>query len=114
MLKKKLELLKESNVISNQVYECVIEIMDKIIVENDYDKNKYEMFILHMAMALSRVFNGDDNINMDDCIWNDIKNSEYFEKTDELYKKICKKISRSFPEGEKKYIYLHLNNLMNK
>jgi len=112
MIRKKLEILKDQNVINQEILNFNLYILEllkeKNVIEEDEEA---DTFITHLAMAMAR--DEDESINaMDDTTLEQIKADENFEKAQTLWNEIDEKAAISFPENETGYFYLHLVNLL--
>lgn len=112
MLKTRIQILFEGNVISEKVALYVNEVIDMMNREfENPDQTKAEMFITHIAMATQRICDNNCAEGLDEELWKDVQNSENFEKAIIFYEEIKKKSPVIFPEEEKKFLLLHLCNL---
>lgn len=113
MLKSRIQILKQGNVISEEVAEYVNQVIDLMYVEiPEADMSKAEMFTTHLAMATQRIFSGKPVDSPDEAIWEEIKEDSHFTKAEAFCNKIQSISPISCPEGEKRFIILHLCNLL--
>lgn len=112
MLKKRIEILEQANVISKEVAGYVNQVIDILHKDvPDYEMSKAEMFITHLAMATQRIFTGAPVEEPDEAIWEEILQSDNFSKAEAFYNNIQAFSPVSYPEGEKKFLMMHLCNL---
>ena len=113
MLKTRIEILEQANVISKEVAEYVNEVIDMMCEElKEFDVEKAEMFTTHIAMAAERGKSGEGVEELDRDIWISVTESENYGKAAEFYEKMLKEAPIQFPENEKQFIMLHLCNLL--
>ena len=113
MLRKRTEILRDANIINQEVSDFVFYCID--VLETDienFQSDKAEVFVTHMAMAMQRVVNGEEVNELDDFIWKGMLEEECFGKAEEMYNKISQKSFIKIPEGEKKFIIMHICNLL--
>lgn len=112
MLKTRIEILEQANVISKEAAEYVNEVIDMMCEElKEFDVEKAEMFTTHIAMAAERGKSGEGVEELDRDIWISVTESENYGKAAEFYEKMLKEAPIQFPESEKQFIMLHLCNL---
>lgn len=111
MLKERINILQQANVISDIVATYVKRVIDEL--EPTFAKNQsgMEMFTTHLAMATQRITQQENGEELDDVIWNDVMLSPYFEQANVVYESITKYAPCTFPQGEKKFLIMHLCNL---
>lgn len=111
MLKERIDILQEATVISPDVADYVKQVID--VLEPKFSKNEsgMEMFTTHLAMATQRILAQEEVEQLDDMIWQDVLKSEYFTEAEQIYKTICKFSPCTYPEGEKRFVMMHLCNL---
>jgi hypothetical protein len=114
MLKLRIDILEQGSVISKEVAGYANQVIDMMYEEfQEPEMSKAEMFITHLAMAAQRVFTGAPLEELDETIWEEVMKSENFGKAETFYNKIQAISPVSCPEGERKFIMLHLCNLIN-
>lgn len=113
MLKERIEILRSANVINDDVAEKVNKVIDHM--ENfQFDQSKMEMFTTHLAMATQRIVKNEEVEQLDDEIWKQIVLDGDFEQAKNLMETMEKEISFTYPESEKKFLIMHLCNLLKK
>lgn len=111
MLKERINILKAAEVISNETADFVNAIIDEL-AEKYADKNsEMEMFTTHLAMATQRTLDQSEVESLDDMIWADVQESEVFGTACEMLEEIVKNAPCEFPEGERRFLLMHLCNL---
>ena len=76
MLKQRIEILKTSGVIDEDVALFVNDIIDEFSSKN-FNEGKMETFTTHLAMSTERIKKNEPVEDLDDVIWMDVKNNEY-------------------------------------
>ncbi len=112
MLKERIEILRTAGVINDAVAGYTDRVID--LLGNGYAMNKLEMFTTHLAMATQRICNEDPVEELDDLIWNEIRTSPYYQQAEKLYEQICELSPVEYPVSEKKFLIMHICNLMQK
>ena len=79
MLKQRIEILKTSGVIDEDVALFVNDIIDEFSSKN-FNEGKMETFTTHLAMSTERIKKNEPVEDLDDVIWMDVKNNENFEQ----------------------------------
>lgn len=109
-MNERLEIFRKANFID----EKDIMVLNKILVllsqYQSISSEKIEMFITHMVMVISREKNKISIEELNDEIFNEVENSEFYEESNILYGKINQLVNIN--EKEKKYILFHLINIM--
>lgn len=111
MLKERMNILQQAAVISQEISDFVKEIIDLLEPRFPEKESGMEMFTTHLAMATQRILSNDEVENLDDMIWNEICVSPYFSKAEKTYQEIVKNAPCEYPEGERKFLIMHLCNL---
>lgn len=115
MLKTRIQILNQGNVISKEVADYVNEVIDMMYAEiEEPDMSKAEMFTTHIAMATQRIWNNDAVEELDDDTWKEITESETYATALIFCEKMLLKAPVQCPESEKRFIMLHLCNLFEK
>ncbi|RRD39999.1 PRD domain-containing protein [Leptotrichia sp. OH3620_COT-345] len=110
-LKFRLEILKNSGVIDEEIYRTVT---DLIIYLNEkwgiiLTEDNGAMFITHLSMALKRIKKGESVNNVDYEVFQEILMSDKITEIEKIYEDIEKNIfNKKLPEEEKKYILINL------
>lgn len=111
MLKQRIEILKTSGVIDEDVALFVNDIIDEFSSKN-FDEGKMEMFTTHLAMSTQRIKKNEPVEVLDDAIWMDVKNNKKFEQSKKMFENLKLKSPASIPDSEKKFILMHICNLL--
>lgn len=115
MLKQRLRIMYQGNVISKEVLgfaEYTVDVLKKQLPEVDDEKAK--MFTTHLAMAAQRISGGAIVEDLDDLMWQEVMASEHFQDARDFYEKIILRSTIDFPESERKYLILHICNMLNE
>lgn len=112
MLRLRTKILRDSKTIDEDVYDYVMSCIDILEQEvKNFEPDKAEMIITHIAMAMQRVKN-DEKINeLDDFIWEGIQKEENFDYSVEIYEKLASISKIAIPNYEKRFIITHICNL---
>lgn len=110
---ERLDILHDNKVISTKVYDHCVEIHHKLFDEH-MQKDAYNVFMTHLAMAYQRIVDGNIAEDMDEAMLNEIKTQEQFEDVLKLTNEMLPYIDIEIPSSEMSYIYLHLTNLLRK
>lgn len=111
MLKERINILEEAGVISKEVSDYVKDVIDELEKEYTDKTNLLEMFTTHLAMATQRVVTNGELESLDDAIWTEVTSSPVYEKSVDLCNHYLETAPCEFPEGEKRFLIMHLCNL---
>lgn len=114
-LGKRLNILKDSNQISDDTYSKVIKIIQ--ILEHRWGIKLTEenggMFITHISIAIERIKSKNYVEKLDKNICLEVENNDNYLKSVEVYKDIEEIIAVKIPKAEKYFILMYLCNLVN-
>jgi len=114
MIKNKLLILLDNNVIEKPIYDALLTILiyllNKKIIN---DEQRSDFFLTHLAMACTRHNKGAPINFLDDDLKKEIIESENYPKSQRLWAKLQEILPLEFPESEMAYIHLHLINFLN-
>lgn len=111
MLKEKIKILEDEKLISNEVANYTNSIID-FLERYHFEELKLDMFITHFAMATQRSILNQDEYTIDEVIWSQVLKDKNFIKANKLLYKIIKEAPCQYLENEKKFLVLHLCNLL--
>ncbi|NTW91248.1 MAG: PRD domain-containing protein [Erysipelotrichaceae bacterium] len=110
MLVERINILQEANIISKEVGDYVLKVID-LFDEYQFDESKMEMFTTHLAMATQRTVDQSEEIEFDESIWSQIEIDSKFEQAVNLFEMISKHSPVPYMESERKFLIMHLCNL---
>ena len=110
MLVERINILQEANVISKEVGDYVIKVID-LFDEYKFDESKMEMFTTHLAMATQRTVDQNEELEFDETIWSQIESNPKFNQAINLYDMMSKHSPVPYMESERKFLIMHLCNL---
>lgn len=113
MLKQRIAILKDNGVIGEDVAEFVNKTID--IMASDYpqiDEDRATMFTTHLAMATQRIKTGETVDMMDEEMWKEITECPEYPQASEFSKKMFAVSTIDFPESERKFLMLHICNML--
>ena len=113
MLKKRIITLVEGGVIVKEVGDFVCDVID--FLEEYYPKADVtgaEMFTTHLAMATQRVKDGEALEGLDSETWAGITTSGAYEEALKVYEELFSETIVTYPEGEKRFLIVHLCNII--
>lgn len=108
---ERISILQDANVISKEVADFVRKVVHEDLNEFKNKTSALEMLTTHLAMATQRVSAQEEVEWLDDMIWKDVVQNEYFDQAQELFVGIESKAPCVYPEGEKRFLIMHLCNL---
>jgi hypothetical protein len=111
MLKERIHILEEAKIISNVVADFTNSVID-LLNKYPFEESKLEMFTTHFAMATQRIFMKDNEFELDEEIWTQVQKDKNFLKANVLLSEIISGAPCYYSEGEKKFLVLHLCNLL--
>ena len=106
---ERLDILVEAELIDQETYEKVKRIMNEVSEEFtlDLSTESGQMFITHVSMAIMRIKNGDITSNVENEIYEEIKESKNFEKAQKFSDIIAEIIEHEIPKNEKEYLVIN-------
>jgi hypothetical protein len=110
VLIERINILQEANVISKEVGDYVIKVID-LFDEYKFDESKMEMFTTHLAMATQRTVDQNEELEFDETIWSQIELDPKFNQAINLYDMMSKHSPVPYMESERKFLIMHLCNL---
>lgn len=112
----RLGILKDAGQIDEEVYINVIKVIsifhDRWSI--DLKEENGAMFITHLCIALQRVKNNCSVEKIDEELYKDIKQNQYFETSEKALCNIKSEMNMDIPEGEKSFLLMHLCVLFEK
>lgn len=85
-----------------------------ILMDRFQDRSEsVEGFITHLAMAVQRILNNEMVDQVDDAIWEEVKNSDQCKDATDLLNQILKGAPCEIPENESRFLIIHLCNIVN-
>lgn len=111
MLKERIEILKSAGVISEVTANYVWAVIDELNEQFADKVSEMEMLTTHLAMATQRTLDKAEVESLDDMIWEDVLTSEGFGQACKMFERITAYAPCVFPEGEKRFLIMHLCNL---
>ena len=110
MLIERIKILEDANIISKDVADFVLKVID-LLEEYGFDDSKMEMFTTHLAMATQRTLDKNEELIFDQAIWTQIESDINFTKALELYNEISSYSPAEYLESEQKFLIMHVCNL---
>ena len=113
MITQKLDILKESNVIDQEIYSFILKVIDSLKEQGINESEQTETFLIHLAMAAARRKNEEQPIEpLSESIQNDMMSDSRFSRAQDIWD-ILKNISPfSFGEEETGYFHLHICSML--
>lgn len=115
MIEKKLSILKESNVITEETKQFVLSVskylMDNQVIDNE---EHLDMFLTHLAMADARQRKNEPVTGMDELILTQIQNDEKLDQSKKLWEELSQYSTTEFSTDELWFVYMHIINILNK
>jgi transcriptional antiterminator len=113
MLKKRMEILKQANVISEEVAGFMDQVIDRMEAAfPELTQQKAEMFTTHLAMAAERMRRGEGVDQMDDAVWREVKESGDYPRASRFLEQLLALWPETFPENERRFLLLHICSLL--
>lgn len=113
-MKKRLKALLDNNVITEDIFNKLNEVL--VFIDDKFtraiSKEKGEMFLTHLAMALVRVNDNEPIVEVDESIESQVIGDSNYLKADELASEIEDICEVEFTKEEKIFIVIHLCNLL--
>ena len=115
MMIQKLDILKESNMIDQKIYDYVVQAMNYLSEQGFVPDNSppTEAFLTHLAIAAARQKSNEPPIErLDTIIREDVEQSPDFPRVVAIWEKVAELSPVTFGEEERDYFYLHLCNML--
>lgn len=112
MTEERLKILLDNGVISQKVYDVSIDIYKKYFEKEEYNTDKINVFMTHLAMALNRIEKGNEVERLDNDIFSQVKDSHVYDEAFNISRNIVKDLHLDIPESEEEYFILHLGNIL--
>lgn len=110
MLKQRIAILKEAQVISIPCADYVNGVID-LLEPLHLDQAKLEMFTTHLAMATERMMKNDSVECLDEAIWQEVSGCATYQKAEDFYLDMVQGCPIDYPKEEKQFLMMHLCNL---
>lgn len=105
----RLELLKKANQIDEEVFIAMAGVID--LFKNNWNveltEENGQMMITHLSMALMRVKKSLPVNEIDEEVYADVKESEFFIQAREILEDMMEILPVKLPESEKKYMLVN-------
>lgn len=113
-MEERLSILRESGLITVDVYNKLEHMIEgyKNVYGIELTEENASMMITHLSQAMMRVLTGDEINEPDPMIVDELKNSEYYLKMEEMYKETCTMLDFEFPKDEKWFVFVHIGTLI--
>jgi transcriptional regulatory protein LevR len=115
-LNNRLIILKDAKQIDEDIYTKLLNIISifKRKLDIELTEENGAMFITHLAVALQRIKKGQPVNTPEEDVFSEVRNSQYFSKASLMAENIEKTVGIYIPEGEKKFLIIHVCALMEK
>ncbi|HHW56810.1 MAG TPA: PRD domain-containing protein [Clostridia bacterium] len=113
----RIDLLVQGNVIDFDTGKAIKKIDEELRVNYEIctEDEHYEMFITHLAMSIKRLKEGEKlESTIDDELFNEVKNCPNYYRALAILQNIEDRIEIKLPESEKRFVLLHLCNLLGR
>jgi len=113
----RIDLLVQGNVIDFDTGEAIKKIDEELRVNYEIctEDEHYEMFITHLSMSIKRLKEKEKlESTIDDELFNEVKNSPNYYRARGILQNIEDRIEIKLPESEKRFVLLHLCNLLER
>lgn len=106
---ERLDILVEAELIDQETYEKVQRIVNEVSKEFTLDMNTEsgQMFITHVSMAIMRIKNNELTTNVENAVYEEIKESENFENALKFAEIIENIVEYEIPKNEKEYLVIN-------
>lgn len=113
MIHKKMEVLNQSDIISKEIYDYALVIIETLKTQSfDITSDKAQVFMTHLAMATARQQKGESMNKMEQFILDDLMSQPQFEDAQIISDAMLENAPVAFTAAEKDYVYLHMCNLL--
>lgn len=113
-LQTRLEILYSTGIISKETREVVLNVIK--MFQEKYQITLTEengaMMTMHLSMAITRVKNNEPVKIIDEEVYKEVLESEFFEKSEEIYIDLERVLDIKLPEDEKKYMLANICTIL--
>lgn len=111
-LDMRLQILEDGGLISGQVRECCGKVIDLVLAEKaDVERERFGMFVTHLAMAMQRVKNSEKENPIDEQVLEAVRQSTVYPRAEAFSEKVFEVCDFKFPRTEQDFLKVHLCNL---
>ncbi len=113
MLSERIKILQDAGLIGEESAGFA-EKTGRILMDRFQNQgDAVSVFVTHLAMAVQRIMMNEQVDEVDDIIWQEVKNSEHCQKANELLKLVLAQAPCEIPESERRFLIIHLCNIYN-
>lgn len=109
-LKTRIEILVQGNVISKKVGDFAYEVVDYL--NEFYPQKNHEMLLTHLAMAVQRIIEDENLVELDEVMWDEVKADIHFTEAEKILHKIQERSFIEFPKNEQQYLMMHICSML--
>lgn len=115
-LKGRLDILCNSGAISNCTKTVMLNVIEMFKEKHGIKLTEENgaMMVTHLSMAIMRVKNNEPVKTIDEEVYKETTESEYFEKANLIYKNLADVLDVVLPEDEKKYMLVNICVILEK
>ena len=111
-LYQRLEILEQAGLIEKRVAEQTDRIIRLIYgAKPEVDTEKMEMFTTHIAMAMHRILNEENENPLAKEVLEGLKEEAVYAQVEALAQNVYETVDIEFPQVEREYLIVHLCNL---
>lgn len=109
---ERLRILEDGGLISTAVTTDCRKVMELVLAEKaDVDGERFGMFVTHLAMAMQRIRNGEEEMPIDRQILETVKLDAVYPKAEAFSEKVSGVCNVEFTQTELDFLKVHLCNL---
>ncbi|MFB1050700.1 PRD domain-containing protein [Paraliobacillus sp. JSM ZJ581] len=109
----KLDILLETQTITSQAYQVTNQTFDFMKNSFQCETIKHsEMFWVHMAMALTRIENGETVEGPSNAILQEVYQTPHRKEIEKVISYVSAAINEELPKEERGFFYLHLHGVV--
>ncbi|GBU10397.1 hypothetical protein AwErysi_00130 [Erysipelotrichaceae bacterium] len=113
MIYKKMEILKNGNIIDEAAYDYAFKVIKRLGEEGiDVQSDRAQVFVTHLAMATMRMQKGEVLEPLSEAIEADLKGQSIFAQAEILWTQLAYFAPKPFAQAEEGYIYIHMCSLL--
>ncbi len=113
-LKARLEILYSTGTINIETKEVMLNVIKTFQEKHQIilTEENGAMMITHLSMAVTRVKNNEPVKEINDEVYQEILESEFLKKSQEIYKDLETILDVKLPENEKKYMLVNICTIL--
>lgn len=109
---QRLAILEDGGLITSRVSASCRQVVELVLAEKpDVNRERFGMFVTHLAMAMQRIRDGEEEMPMDSQVLESVKQSGVYPRAEAFSRVIFPLCCVEFTQTEQDFLRVHLCNL---